>query len=244
MHRAKVHELSMITANPSLVKCNFCNVSVALDLMSHHISRKHPEMVLQQPVVPSVSTCLQQEPPSLDTRQVAGTSPSKVTHGSFVISRAGGKRRTALPIPKSPSPVEHDQHDQSPTEASPSPSEVKGHKCDQCSKIFRRPAELLRHQVTHSKERPYKCTECDKSYTQPGALARHLRSHTGDKPFVCEECGQSFVESGALTRHCLTHTKEKPFTCPVCQDKFTTSGQLALHKRTHSKQKNYICKKC
>ncbi|KAM8800662.1 histone-lysine N-methyltransferase PRDM9-like [Rhynchonycteris naso] len=45
----------------------------------------------------------------------------------------------------------------------------------------------LRHQRTHSGEKPYVCRECERGFTQKSALLRHQRTHSGEKPYVCRE---------------------------------------------------------
>ena len=50
----------------------------------------------------------------------------------------------------------------------------RGHECDVCGKMFRVPAELVRHTRAHTNEKPYECDVCDKAFRQLGNLKRHM----------------------------------------------------------------------
>ncbi|XP_066216080.1 histone-lysine N-methyltransferase PRDM9-like isoform X3 [Saccopteryx leptura] len=105
-------------------------------------------------------------------------------------------------------------------------------------------SHLLRHQKTHSGEKPYVCRECKRGFTKKSDLLRHQRTHSGEKPYVCRECKRGFSQKSHLLRHQRTHSGEKPYVCRVCERRFSLKSHLLRHQRTHSGEKPYVCKEC
>ncbi|XP_015267630.1 PREDICTED: zinc finger protein 436-like [Gekko japonicus] len=91
----------------------------------------------------------------------------------------------------------------------------KSYRCSDCGKNYRRNTDLLRHQRTHTGEKPYLCLECGKSFSRSSILLEHQRIHTGEKPYKCSHCGQGFSQSSNRNQHERIHSKEKR-TGPAC----------------------------
>ena len=70
------------------------------------------------------------------------------------------------------------------------------HSCSSCSKTFKRPCDLHRHELTHSgSKHVYMCTVvgCSKSYDRVATLRKHIKAqHHGELPYKCEHCVAAF----------------------------------------------------
>jgi uncharacterized Zn-finger protein len=117
--------------------------------------------------------------------------------------------------------------------------------CRYCDKIFPINDNYLRHERTHTGERPYQCLieGCEKSFSDPSARNRHMNSHTGDKPFVCtwEDCGAAYTRSKTLSDHINLHTGETPYACLECPQRFATVDRFKSHKLLHVAVKPIAC---
>uniref|UniRef100_A0A8C5Z7Q5 Uncharacterized protein n=1 Tax=Marmota marmota marmota TaxID=9994 RepID=A0A8C5Z7Q5_MARMA len=120
----------------------------------------------------------------------------------------------------------------------------KPYVCRECGRGFTRKSVLIQHQRTHTGEKPYVCKVCGRGFTQKSDLIQHQRTHTGEKPYVCRECGRGFTQKSVLIQHQRTHTGEKPYVCRVCGQGFTRKSNLIRHQRTHTGEKPYVCRVC
>ena len=59
----------------------------------------------------------------------------------------------------------------------PFPNPMTAKLCETCSESFRRTEHLLRHKLTHSKQKPFGCLVCPKSFARRDAMQRHGKIH-------------------------------------------------------------------
>lgn len=96
----------------------------------------------------------------------------------------------------------------SPASQQPSQGRGKSYICSDCGKSFVCHSWLVRHQMTHTGERPYKCSECDKSYRRKDYLLNHQRRHLGEGLFQCPLCRKRFVLRRSFMKHQESHVQE------------------------------------
>ena len=133
---------------------------------------------------------------------------------------------------------------QSPNKSTEAPARKPCYDCAVCNKPFSFKYQLMRHQRSHTGERPFECKHCGKCFNYNSALLEHLRVHSGEKPYQCTVCNRYFRQKSTLNRHKRTHTGEKPYKCDFCNKSFTQRSSLSWHIISHNGQTPFYCPKC
>ncbi|XP_064460402.1 zinc finger protein Pegasus-like [Ornithodoros turicata] len=83
-------------------------------------------------------------------------------------------------------------------------------ECRYCPYVTGRKHLLIRHERTHTGEKPFKCSFCTYAAAQPMTLTAHERRHTGEKPYKCTLCSFAAATRAGIRYHRVTrHNKEK-----------------------------------
>lgn len=81
-----------------------------------------------------------------------------------------------------------------------------------------------------TREAKYQCTSCSKAFRWPGDLTRHNKIvHKGIKNYVCEKCGKKFGSRSALDQHKHSHSELRPFECMGCHKCYKSKKDLNQH---------------
>ncbi|KAG8565539.1 hypothetical protein GDO81_012899 [Engystomops pustulosus] len=77
-----------------------------------------------------------------------------------------------------------------------------GFKCPDCGNFFADTwAEVRTHMTLHSDLRPHRCNQCSFASRNKKDLSRHAMTHTNHRPHSCHLCGQRFNRKGHLKFH-------------------------------------------
>jgi len=81
-------------------------------------------------------------------------------------------------------------------------------QCATCGRKFRLRSDLVKHERFHSDEVAMRCDVCG---LEVANLKRHKLVHTGDRPHSCQQCGKAFRRKDHLIAHCSrVHHVELP----------------------------------
>lgn len=75
------------------------------------------------------------------------------------------------------------------------------------------------------------CPICSRSYKRPEHLRRHQQSHSSDRPYVCDACGSTFQRSDVLRRHQQTcQATDEPADYPSKRIALSSAGLAELRR--------------
>lgn len=108
--------------------------------------------------------------------------------------------------------------------------------CDveKCTMRFLRLGLLVRHHMSHMKEKPYQCDFCTKTYATYNQLSSHKKLHEGGRQFECDVCFKKFSTKGAMQQHRAIHFDNKPYLCDLCGFSTKHQSHLISHRKIHT----------
>ncbi|XP_055628124.1 zinc finger protein 675-like [Toxorhynchites rutilus septentrionalis] len=107
----------------------------------------------------------------------------------------------------------------------------KVYQCETCGKIFQNDSLLKQHDQFQHKKLPAACCKlCGRTFATKANLEKHSIVHSRERPYKCEKCPSSFKTSYALTKHTLLHQNVLPYECRYCDERFRTIATYAKHR--------------
>ena len=117
--------------------------------------------------------------------------------------------------------------------------------CSLCNKSFTENEHLTRHMLyKHNRQKLHPWAICGTEFNLEADLTKHMLIHSEDRPFICGICGKSFVRKDSLTKHMAIHIGNKPHRCEYCCKSFTEKCNLVLHNVIHTGEKPHRCLTC
>lgn len=127
--------------------------------------------------------------------------------------------------------------------ASKNRSKKQPMQCDEPVIQSSSPSKVEASQSEHISDQQT-CTICNKHFRGAANLKRHLMVHSGEKPHLCSLCGLRFNRRSRLNEHIQrTHNLVKPYKCALCPKEFSTKHYLQAHIDWHN-QKKVSCTVC
>lgn len=113
-------------------------------------------------------------------------------------------------------------------------------QCSYCSYSAKLKADVIRHEKSHTGEKPHSCHICAMSFIRREQVYIHLRTHTEERPYGCEHCGQRFKQRCHLVRHRKIHLgNAELYVCPHCGRGFARKDKLNIHLTVHTRELDF-----
>ncbi|CAN8023089.1 unnamed protein product, partial [Ixodes persulcatus] len=118
--------------------------------------------------------------------------------------------------------------------SSPTPLQLEIHKKKKGGPCLARTVSTGGHdRARHSRARAlHECRFCPYSCENKLDLVKHERTHTGEKPFQCQSCLRGFTTRANYVRHLKVH-REGKFKCSFCDAVLTDKKYRTVHERVH-----------